>query len=335
VRADTAQWPVWDTVARIVVTDPAAVPAARDIVEAELAEVDAACSRFRPDSELRRACTAPGPVTVSARLAELVGAALAAARDTDGDVDPTVGAAICALGYDADLAGLFDKVPPAAGATVRTASAGGATLRMVPAADWRQVRLRGRELTVPAGVLLDLGATAKALAADRCAALVSTRLGLGVLVSLGGDIATAGPAPAGGWQVRVSDGAGEPCAAVALPGGAALATSSTQSRRWRHAGELMHHVLDPRTGRPAAPVWRTASVAAFTCVRANTLSTAALVRGDRAVTFLRRLGAPARLVAAGGTVTTLGAWPAEPPAGARPAEPPAGAGPAQPPAGAP
>lgn len=299
VRPDTAQWPVWSTLARIVLTDPAAVPAARSLVEVELAEVDAACSRFRSDSELRRACAAHGPVTLSSRLAELVDAALTAARETGGDVDPTIGAAMCALGYDTDFDGL------------RASTRAGATVRMVTAADWREVRLRGRELTVPAGVLLDLGATAKAWAADRCAALVAARLGVGVLVSLGGDIATSGPAPHGGWQVRVSDGPGEPCAAVTLPAGAALATSSTRSRRWRHAGELVHHVLDPRTGRPAAPVWRTASVAAVTCVRANTLSTAALVRGDRAVAWLRGLGAPARLVAADGTVTTLGSWPAE------------------------
>jgi thiamine biosynthesis lipoprotein len=300
---DTAQWPVWGTVARVVVTDPAAVADARHVVEAELAAVDEACSRFRPDSELRRACAGPGPLTVSARLADLVGAALQAARETGGDVDPTIGSAMCALGYDIDFAGIDQ------------ADVAGATVRMVPAPDWRQVRLHGRELCVPPGVLLDLGATAKAWAADRCASLVAARLGVGVLVSLGGDIATAGPAPAGDWQVRVRDGADEPCAAVTLPGGAALATSSTRSRRWRHAGELMHHVLDPRTGRPAAPVWRTASVAAFTCVRANTLSTAALVRGTRAVTWLRGLGAPARLVAADGTVTTLGAWPEEAPGG--------------------
>ena len=138
-------------------------------------------------------------------------------------------------------------------------------------------------------------------------------------MSLGGDIATAGPAPDGGWQIRVQDGPDQPYAAVTLPGGAALATSSTHSRRWRSAGELVHHIIDPRTGRPAAPVWRTTSVAAFTCVRANTLSTAALVRGAAAVAWLRELGAPARLVAADGTVVTVGAWPPAAPAPAPPA----------------
>ncbi|HKD97759.1 MAG TPA: FAD:protein FMN transferase, partial [Micromonosporaceae bacterium] len=79
VRPDTAQWRVWGTVARVVVTDPGAVAPARRIVEAELAAVDEACSRFRDDSELRRASAAGTPVTITARLAELVGAALDAA----------------------------------------------------------------------------------------------------------------------------------------------------------------------------------------------------------------------------------------------------------------
>jgi FAD:protein FMN transferase len=266
VGADTAQWTVWGTVARIIVTDPAAVQPAAAIVRDELAAVDAACSRFRPDAELAAACRSPRPVTISPLLADLVAAALEAARQTGGAVDPTVGGALCGLGYDRDFAALTGReVAPA--------------VRVFPTPDWRAVRLQGRELAVPTGVLLDLGATAKALAADRAAARVSHELGLGVLVALGGDIATAGPAPDGGWQVLVQDRPADPQCTVRLPAGAALATSSTAARTWGALGELRHHILDPRTGRPAARVWRTVSVAAFTCLRANTLSTAAIVRG--------------------------------------------------------
>ena len=180
VRPDTAQWRVWGTVARVVVTDPDAVAPARRIVEAELAAVDEACSRFRDDSELRRASAAGTPVTITARLAELVGAALDAAWDTGGDVDPTVGSAICALGYDTDFTHVDDAGPAGddADRAGDYADRAGATVRIVRVPDWRQLRLRGRELTVPAGVVLDLGATAKAWAADRCAALVSGRLGV-------------------------------------------------------------------------------------------------------------------------------------------------------------
>jgi thiamine biosynthesis lipoprotein len=295
VGADTAQWSVWGTVARIVVTDPAFLPDATAIVEAELAAVDTACSRFRADSELMVACRAGGrTVAVSPLLAELVGAALEAARQTAGDVDPTVGAALCGLGYDRDFAAVTGReVAPA--------------VRVFATPDRRAVRLRDRRLTVPDGVLLDLGATAKAVAADRAALRVSARLGIGVLVALGGDIATAGPAPDGGWRVLVHDRPGDPRCLVRLPAGAALATSSTAGRAWGRPGELLHHILDPRTGRPAARVWRTVSVAAFSCLRANTLSTAAVVRGHRAPALLA--GVPARLVTPALDVLRLGGWP--------------------------
>jgi thiamine biosynthesis lipoprotein len=294
VGTDTVQWPVWGTVARIVVTEPATVTDAAAIVRAELAAVDAACSRFRPDSELNAAARSPRPVRVSPLLADLIAAALEAAGQTGGDVDPTVGAVLCGLGYDRDFAALTGRqVAPA--------------VRVFPAPDWRAVTLRERELTVPSGVLLDLGATAKAVAADRAAAAVASGLGTGALVALGGDIATAGPAPDGGWRVLVQDRPGDPHCTVRLPAGAALATSSTASRTWARPGELVHHILDPRTGRPAPRVWRTVSVAAYSCRRANTLSTAAIVRGHAAPDLLD--GVPSRLVTPGLDVLRLGGWP--------------------------
>ncbi|HEY0531414.1 MAG TPA: FAD:protein FMN transferase [Actinoplanes sp.] len=292
VRGDTAQWPVWGTVARIVVTDPAAVEEAATIARAELAAVDAACSRFRDDSELSVACRSGGrPVTVSPLLADLISDALMVAEVTDGDVDPTVGAALRALGYDRDFAQITGRVVAPA-------------VRVFPVPDYRAVHLRGVELTVPDGVLLDLGATAKAAAADRIASLIALRLSVGVLVALGGDIATAGPAPADGWQVLVQDRPGDPADTVKLPAGAALATSSTAGHTW---GPLLHHIVDPRTGRPAARIWRTVSVAASSCLQANALSTAAIVRGRGAYDLLD--GVPSRLVTPSLDVQRLGGWP--------------------------
>ncbi len=295
VGADTAQWSVWGTVARVVVTDPALIGEAEALVRAELDAVDRACSRFREDSELRAACRSGGaPVTVSPLLADLVQAALTAARETGGDVDPTVGAALCGLGYDRDFAAITGRaVAPA--------------VRVFDSPDWRSVRLRDCELTVPDGVLLDLGATAKAAAADRAAMLVAVRLGVGALVALGGDIATAGPGADGGWRVLVQDRPGDPHCTVRLPSGAGLATSSTASRTWGRPGELLHHIVDPRTGRPAPVVWRTVSVAASSCLRANTLSTAAMVRGQGATELLGR--SPSRLVTPDLGVLRLGGWP--------------------------
>lgn len=297
IGADTEQWNVWGTVARIVVTDPGRLAEATALIKAELAAVDIACSRFRADSELNQVCRAGGrPVRISTVLADLVAVALRAAAETGGAVDPTVGGALCALGYDRDFAELTESVIPA--------------VRVFPSPDWRAVRLDegDLQLTVPDGVLLDLGATAKAAAADRAAAQVAAMLGVGVLVALGGDIATAGPSPEGGWQVLVQDRPGDPSCTVRLPAGSALATSSTASRVWGRSGELVHHIVDPRTGRPAAWVWRTVSVAAFTCVRANTLSTAAIVAGHRAPDLLRAV--PSRLVGLDLGVLRLGGWPA-------------------------
>jgi thiamine biosynthesis lipoprotein len=200
-----------------------------------------------------------------------------------------------ALGYDADIATLGHAGPLAAS--------------VITPAIWSMVTLDDRVVSVPPGILLDLGATAKAVAADQCALHAYDASGSGVLVNLGGDIATAGPAPDGGWQVLVRDIDDDPASSVALPSGAALATSSTVRRRWRNGDALLHHILDPRTARPAEPVWRTVSVAAQTCYAANTVAIAAVVRGWAALDWIRTLGMPARLVDGNRVVHTIGGWP--------------------------
>lgn len=280
----------------VVVADPASLSLARREVDAELDAVEAVASRFRPDSEISALTRSGGqPTAVSEMLANLLDAALTAARLTDGAVDPTVGAALVALGYDRDLSALGDAGP-------------GAVSILTPAV-WSMVTLDDRVVTVPHGVLLDLGATAKAVAADQCAQRIHQITGSGVLVNLGGDIATAGPAPDGGWQVLIHDADGDPESAIALPSETALATSSTLRRRWRRGDDMLHHILDPRTGRPADPVWRTVSVAAQTCYAANTVSTAAVVRGWSALEWIRALGMTARLVDRDRVVHTVGEWP--------------------------
>ena len=307
----SASWQALGTGVQLIVTDAGQLGAARAMLEADLAAVDLACSRFRTDSEivaLDRAMGAAdaGPVTVGPLLAEAIAVALRAARLTGGDVDPTVGAAMNDVGYDRDFS-LVQRDGPAVRLTVRT----------VPG--WRQVEFdeQARLLRIPPGVRLDLGATAKAWAADRSAARIAALLGCGVLVSLGGDIAVSGQPPAGGWRIRVQDISGRPeeppagpSTVVAIHGGG-LATSSTAARRWRRGGDILHHILDPRTGLPAAPVWRTVSVAAASCTDANIASTAAIIKGRAAPAWLTGLGLPARLVDEAGQVRTIGGWPAE------------------------
>jgi thiamine biosynthesis lipoprotein len=297
-----AEWSVWTTTARLVVTEESALAEATAVVFEQLAKVDAAANRVLAGSEVSRLARGTGtPAAVSPLLAELIGVALAAAAATGGAVDPTLGGPLLDLGCP-DLAAA-EPTGPTAGPDRPQPSVRRRT-------SWRDVRLDGRMVTLPAGTLLDLGATAKAHAADRCAVAVADRFGCGALVSLGGDLRAAGPPPDGGWQVLVQDGPDEPASQVRLAGAAAVATSSTLHRTWRQGGTVRHHVLDPATCRPAAPVWRTASVAADTCVRANTWSTAALVRGHAAERDLRRAGVAARLVAADGAVVRLGGWPA-------------------------
>jgi thiamine biosynthesis lipoprotein len=295
------------TTALIAVTKAPALGAARRALEEELAAVDGACSRFRSDSELVSLNRSAGSaVCVSRRLFESVQVALDVAALTAGLVDPTVGTTLRLAGYD----GTFAEIRLRDGRLVRPSFA--------PVAGWASVAIdpRRRTIRVPTGVELDLGATAKALAADRAALAAADATGAGVLVSLGGDIAVAGDPPAGGWPVRIADdhtapldGPG-PVVSIAEGG---LASSGTRVRRWTTAGGELHHIIDPRTARPAVTPWRTVSVAASSCVRANAASTAAIVLGESATAWLEHARLPARLAAEDGAVATVNGWPAEAP----------------------
>ncbi len=296
------------TTAEVFVTTPAALENARALLEAELDAANRACSRFREDSELARLNRASGrPVSVGPLLLEAIEVSLRAAALTDGDVDPTVGAALRAVGYDRD----FDAIAAAPARPVPLAR-----LAKPPSAGWRQVRVDRRHSTVqvPRGIELDLGATAKALIADRAAQRVHEAAGGGVLVNLGGDLAAAGQAPDDGWQVRVTDDHRAPFDApgqtVTIRSGG-LATSSVTVRRWQAGARFAHHIVDPATGVSAEVVWRTVSVAAGSCVDANTAATAAIVRGARAPEWLEALGVPARLVRVDGSVERTAGWPEE------------------------
>ncbi len=301
--ATTSTWHALGTTASIVVVGGAGAHAdARIEVEAQLALIDAACSRFREDSELAAVNRAGGrPVRVSATLMGALEVALRAAAVTAGRVDPTVGAALVLSGYDRDFAAVR-------GSRVRR-------IRAAVVAGWDVIELdpQAGTVRVPAGVTLDLGATAKALAADRSAErALSASTATGVLVNLGGDIATAGTPPRGGWRVRVAD---SHRAAAAAPGqsltieSGGLSTSSTTARRWRRRGADAHHIVDPATGAPATEHWRTVSVAAANCVDANIASTAAIVLGAAATDWLEDTALPARLVGIDGDVAVTAGWP--------------------------
>lgn len=323
----TARFEALGTTALVQVTDPAALAEARALLERELDAIDLAASRFRRDSELERVNAAAGRfVRIGILLHEAITVALQTAERTRGAVDPTLGTAIRLAGYERDYAELervdaelerVDAVEALAGPGAEEREAerrSPPALRLVRSGGWRQVRLSNDppQVLLPAGMALDLGASAKALAADRAASAIAAGTGAGTLVSLGGDISVSGAAPAAGWVIHVTDDhrstPQSPGQTVTIRDGA-LATSSITTRRWRHAGEIMHHILDPATGRPVSGPWRTASVTAPSCVQANAASTAALVMGEQALAWLEQQRLPARLVARDGRVVVIGGWP--------------------------
>jgi thiamine biosynthesis lipoprotein len=231
-------------------------------------------------------------------------AAVETARMTGGLVDPTVGKAMRLAGYDRTLSRLALRD----GALVPAA--------FVPAGRWAEIELDPdlRTVSLPAGVELDLGASAKALTADRIAQEVARSTGAGTLVSLGGDIAVDGTPPTGGWVVALADDHSIPAedvpTRVSIETGG-LASSGIRVRRWRTAGGEQHHILDPRTGRPARSPWSTVTVAAATCLDANAASTAAIVLGAGAPAWLAERNLPSRLVRLDGSVVCVAGFPVE------------------------
>ena len=298
----SASWRALGTTVVVAVTEPTALRKSCSVVAAELDAIDRACSRFRDDSELVRLNARAGTATrVGALLFEALSTAVEAAAASNGLVDPTVGRSVRLSGYDDTFSVVQDR-----DGTLRP------TFVRVPG--WRLIELdeRAETVRVPKNVELDLGATAKALAADRAARSVHEATGAGALVSLGGDIAVAGELPGEGWPVGIAEDSAAPLDATGptvLVSAGGLATSGTTVRRWKTSVGELHHLVDPRTGRPAPSFWRTATVTAASCVHANTASTAAVVLGEEALRWLGMLGLPARLVRYDDAVSRVAGWP--------------------------
>lgn len=292
------------TTATVVVQDAGVADEAACLLAADLEAIDLACSRFRADSELQHVLAHSGStVRVSPLLFEALRVAVEAAARTGGAVDPTIGNALAALGYDADFAEVRARPPappPALGSV-----AGYAHVHLDPV---------DRTVRIPRGIRLDLGATAKAWAADRSAARLARAVGDGVLVSLGGDVAVAGGAPPGGWAIGIARDSSAPAEAVdqvvAIARGG-LASSATAVRAWKAGDRDVHHIVDPRTGDSATPYWVLVSATGPSCVEANMLTTAAVVWGREALDKLARFDQSVRLVRADGEVFSVNGWPLE------------------------
>ena len=252
----------------------------RAAIERLFHERDAMFSRFRADSELNRVNAAEGwAVHVSDEFAGMLAVALDVARDTGGLVDPTLGAELEAAGYDADFAELPADGGPRAPAVLPRSH--------------EPVRLSGRCVSVPRGVLLDLNGVVKGKTVDDALALLD---GEG-FVSAGGDLATRGRLVAG------LPGGG----AVTLVRGA-LATSGTDRRRWVSGGGVQHHLIDPRSGAPAVSPWAQVTVCGLTCLGADVATKTAFLLGELGPHWLDVRGMPGRFVTEAGEIVLNRAW---------------------------
>jgi thiamine biosynthesis lipoprotein len=262
-----------------------ALAAARD----RLADLEARWSRFRPDSEISTLNRAPGrPVAVSPETLTLVALAVLGWQATAGRFDPTVLDALEAAGYDRS----FDQLPAGrpGGDGPRPAprpAPGLAGLRIDPEAG---------TVTLPARTRLDLGGIAKGYAADLLCAQLRASGATGVCVNVGGDLRVGGTAPPGGWVIAVPHPHGGQAATLQLTEGAA-ATSSPLRRAWDVGGRPAHHLIDPRTGRPADTGILQVTVVAAEAWRAEVASKAVFLAGlPDALPLVTRLGAEALVV---------------------------------------
>ncbi len=292
---------IWGTSAAIATSDSTALPRARQLLDVVLEATSKSASRFDTNSEISQ-LNAAGTLSASPWFLELLVQARHGYELTDGLCDPTVLGALVALGYDRD----FDAI-------VATDDAAPATM---PAPGWSAIGIDDHLVTLAEGVTIDLGASAKAVAADASATAIAAELGCGVLVDLGGDLRIAGPAPAGGWPIGIAASAKHGLAAaeiteiVSLSMGG-VASSSSMVRSWQRSGQRVHHIIDPRTGASALTPWTLVSVVAPTTLEANALSTAAIIWGEDAIFELAQRSAQARLVRHDGSIERVGGW-AEP-----------------------
>jgi len=138
----------------------------------------------------------------------------------------------------------------------------------------------------PPGLHFDLGGVGKGWIADRALDLLDAWPS--AVVDADGDLAVR-VAPGKVWQIGVDDPRTPDTNLTVLrlgaPAGAAptrwgVATSGTSIHRWNVSGEMSHHLIDPRTGRPAHTNVIQATVVAGSALRAEALAKAAVIAGS-------------------------------------------------------
>ena len=246
------QWPVMDTVASVSVptADAASLPDRRDVVQPVFADIERRFSVFRPDSDLARlnaAAGQPDGAALSPDVASVMEYALRLSAESGGAFDPTVGPLMAVWGF---RGGSIRKVPSPDDLAAARSQVGWTNVTHA-AADPR------RFILPRAGMRLDLGGIAKGYAVDVAFDALRRAGPPAFLVDLGGNLRAWGEASPGrgGWRTGVRD----PFAAGAailgtliLTNGEAIATSGNYERYVVIDGQRYGHIMDPRTGRPAA-----------------------------------------------------------------------------------
>ena len=215
-----------------------------------LREVEARLTRFNASSELMRLNQQAGrPFDATPILFDCLSIALATAERTNGLFDPALLPHLEAAGYDRDFdeiahrdIGMVEKVLPVTGR-------------------WREIQLDAAraQITLPAGVQIDLGGIAKGWAADYLADHILAPYA-NALINIGGDLRVrGGDAPETLWAIAIdnpllSDADNEEHLAIVTPGRGGVASSGANRRWWFQGQRVSHHLIDPRTGRPAQ-VW--------------------------------------------------------------------------------
>ncbi len=235
--------------------------------------VERVLSRFRPASELSRLNANAGrPFKASPLLLEVVRVALEAARATAGVFDPTVLHYLVAVGYDRS----FERLA-ACGSNPEPSKS---TNRYT----WQDVYLDEDASTIlmPEGCGLDLGGIGKGWTVDQ--ACRDLERFSGCVVNAGGDVGACGSDANGEpWTVAITDPhrAGNSLGMIELCEGA-VCSSTTTRRKWQVEGRAVHHLIDPRSGKPADSGVCSATVIADSAVRAEVLAKVALILGPQA-----------------------------------------------------
>ena len=258
---------------------------------AEVARIEAKYSRYRDDSETSRINRAAGgsAVAIDAETAALLAYADRCFALSGGLFDITSGA--LRRVWDFRLAP--PRLPDAAALEAALALVG-----------WASVEWDERTIRLPrAGMEIDFGGIGKEYAADRVATICIEQGIAHGLVNLGGDVRVIGPQPdAAPWRIGIRHPRkeGVAAAAVMLESGA-VATSGDYERYFEIAGQRYCHILNPRTGMPAAH-WRSISVIAPLCIVAGSCSTIAMLLEKDGEAFLREQSVGYAAVASDGSV---------------------------------